>query len=148
MNMRELTQSDGLLLIEASHLFDKEITRDVAERFLSQEGHHVLIAYEDEKPAGFVTGVEMIHPDKGTEMFLYELGVDDQFRRQGIGTALVRQLAELAESRGCYGMWVLTDDGNEAGVGTYAKADGTSRSNQRMFDWNFKTSSTMGDNGE
>ncbi|HZE00492.1 MAG TPA: GNAT family N-acetyltransferase, partial [Pseudonocardiaceae bacterium] len=56
-------------------------------------------------------------PDKGTEMFLYELGVDDRFRRRGIGKALVAALAELARESGCYGMWVLTDSDNWAQSG-------------------------------
>ncbi len=32
-----------------------------------------------------VSGVELTHPDKGTEMFLYELGVAERFRGRGIG---------------------------------------------------------------
>ena len=35
---------------------------------------HLLMALEDERPVGFVTGIETVHPDKGTEMYLYELG--------------------------------------------------------------------------
>ena len=83
-------------------------------RFLGEAGHHLLIAYDDERAVGFVTGVEVTHPDKGTEMFLYELAVDEPFRRQGIGRALVERLAELARDAGCYGMWVITDDINRA----------------------------------
>ena len=66
----------------------------------------------------------MTHPDKGTEMFLYELGVDDAARGQGAGKALVAALRDLAEERGCYGMWVLTDADNEAAVRTYQAAGG------------------------
>ncbi|MDA1279379.1 MAG: GNAT family N-acetyltransferase [Chloroflexi bacterium] len=139
MKVRVLTRSDHQLLVDAGRLFDGEITPEGAKQFLSRDGHHVLIAYEGQLPTGFVTGVEMTHLDKGTEIFLCELGVDDEFRRKGIGTALVSALARLAKSRGSYGMWVLTDDGNDAGVGTYSKAGGIRRSNQWMFDWNFAT---------
>jgi ribosomal protein S18 acetylase RimI-like enzyme len=52
-------------------------------------------------------------------MFLYELGVHDDHRRQGFGSALVTALAALAQERGCTGMWVLTDADNEAALGTY-----------------------------
>jgi hypothetical protein len=38
------------------------------------------VAYDGERPVGMVTGVETTHPDKGTEMFLYELAVDETAR--------------------------------------------------------------------
>ena len=72
-----------------------------------------------ERAVGFVSGVEVTHPDKGTEMFLYELAVDEPFRRRGIGRALVERLAALAREAGCYGMWVITDDDNAAARATY-----------------------------
>ena len=50
-------------------------------------------------------------------MFLYELGVDEPVRRRGIGSSLVEALAELARERGCYGMWVLTDEDNDRRAG-------------------------------
>ncbi len=48
-------------------------------RFLAQPGHHLGIAYVDGSPAGFISGVELTHADKGTEMFLNELAVDVSF---------------------------------------------------------------------
>ena len=56
-------------------------------------------------------------------MFLYELAVDEPFRRRGIGRQLVTALADLAVGRGCYGMWVGVDAGdNAAAVATYRSA--------------------------
>src|ERR1700686_5583065 len=106
-------------------------------RFLADPTHHLLIAYSSEMPAGFVSGVEVTHPDKGTEMFLYELAVDTAHRHHGIGTALVRALADLARKQGCYGMWVLVDDENAAAAATYRKADGDVESQPLMFSWRF-----------
>lgn len=62
--------------------------------------------------------MELTHPDKGTEMFLYELAVAEGQQRRGIGKALVAALARLARQANCYGMWVLTDDDNRAAVAT------------------------------
>lgn len=59
----------------------------------------MLIAYVADEPVGFVSGVETTHPDKGTGMFLYELAVAADHRRQGTGLALVRRLAQLARDR-------------------------------------------------
>ncbi|WTP22415.1 GNAT family N-acetyltransferase [Streptomyces sp. NBC_00203] len=55
----------------AEHLFDHPVRTEWAERFLTAGGHHLFLAYADGEPApdGFVSGVETVHPDKGTEMF-------------------------------------------------------------------------------
>ena len=133
MEIRHITQAEAVQA--AGHLFDASIRPEATEPFLADEGHHLLIAYVDGVPAGMVTGVEMTHPDKGTEMFLYELGVHERFRGRGIGQALVSALASLAQERGCYGMWVLTDIGNAAAQAVYTRAGGTPEQNQMMFSW-------------
>jgi len=104
----------------AEALFDGPARPDATQRFLAEPGHHLLVAYAGDQPVGFVTGVEVTHPDKGTEMFLYELAVDEGRRREGIGRALVDALAELSRHQGCYGMWVITDADNDAALGAYA----------------------------
>ncbi|MFC9295902.1 GNAT family N-acetyltransferase [Streptomyces sp. NPDC057011] len=106
----------------AESLFDGPVREDWSARFLAAPGHLMLIAYVDGVPAGMATGVEMSHPDKGTEMCLYELSVDEGYRRRGIGRALALALAGEAEARGCYGMWVGVDADNEAALATYASA--------------------------
>lgn len=135
MDIHRITQREDVEA--AGHLFDTGPRQEATERFLADDRHHLLIAYLDGAPAGMVTGVEMTHPDKGTEMFLYELGVDEPFRRRGVGTALVLALAELARERGCYGMWVLTDHGNPAALATYARAGGAVEGDQVMLGWTF-----------
>lgn len=137
VEIRILGLADLAVLMQAASLFDHPIQEAAATRFLAAEGHHLLIAYEDGVPAGFVSGVEMTHPDKGTEMFLYELGVDAPFRRKGYGTALVNALATLARGRQCYGMWVLTEENNAAALATYASAGATRESDSVMLSWRF-----------
>ena len=72
--------------------------------FLADLRHHLLVAVDDGQTVGFISGVEMTHPDKGTEMFLYELAVAEDARQRGIGLALTARLVELARTQGCYGM--------------------------------------------
>ena len=135
MDIRRLASLDPLLA--AGHLFDDPPRPDAAERFLAAEGHHLLVAYMDGVPAGMVTGVEMTHPDKGTEMFLYELGVDPAFRGRGIGRSLVAALAELARERGCYGMWVVTEGDNAVAKATYRGTGGGAEEGKTLFEWVF-----------
>ncbi|MFJ2027830.1 GNAT family N-acetyltransferase [Streptomyces sp. NPDC087897] len=120
MDIRRATTVTELLA--AGHLFDAPPREEWAARFLAADGHVLLIAYLDDVPAGFVSGIEMLHPDKGTEMCLYELAVDDPYRRRGIGTALTRALVELARARGCYDVWVGVEPDNEAALTTYRSA--------------------------
>ncbi|MFF4446879.1 GNAT family N-acetyltransferase [Streptomyces sp. NPDC001502] len=116
---RALTPAE---LTAAESLFDGPARTEWSERFLAAPGHLMLIAYVDGVPAGMVSGIEMSHPDKGTEMCLYELSVDEGYRRRGIGRDLTLALAEEAKARGCYGMWVGVDTDNEAALATYDAA--------------------------
>jgi ribosomal protein S18 acetylase RimI-like enzyme len=137
MKIEVIGADDHGRVVAAAHLFDYPPRPEAVNRFLADPNHHLLIAYSDDVPSGFVSGVEVTHPDKGTEMFLYELAVDEAHRRQGIGTALVEALRDLARAQGCYGMWVLTDDDNAAAGATYRKAGGEVESQPLMFSWRF-----------
>lgn len=125
-------------LTAAEHLYDGPARPEWAERFLAAPGHLMLIAYVDGKPAGMVSGIEMIHPDKGTEMCLYELSVDEGFRRHGIGRALTRALAEVARERGCYDMWVGAERDNEPAMATYRSAQARDEGDFAMLTWTFE----------
>jgi ribosomal protein S18 acetylase RimI-like enzyme len=118
----------------AGHLFDEPPREEATRRFLADAGHHLFLAYEDGAPVGMITGIEMTHPDKGTEMFVYELGVDEPYRRRGIAAALVAALTDLARERGCYGMWVVTDEGNLAARATYGRF-AEEEPGQVMYSW-------------
>jgi ribosomal protein S18 acetylase RimI-like enzyme len=137
VEIRSLGRGDEEMVIAASGLFDGPADERATSRFLAEDGHHILVAYEQGDPVGFVTGVEVTHPDKGTEMFLYELAVEGGFRRSGIGRALVEELARIAQERGCYGMWVLTDGDNAAALATYESSGGSVERGQAVVVWTF-----------
>lgn len=58
-------------------------------------------------------GIEMTHPDKGSEMF-------------------------RARENGCYGMWVLADRDNDAALATYRKRGGGRDESQVILSWDFE----------
>ena len=136
MEIRALRPGDDRLVTAASHLFDAPAEPAATARFLAEDGHHLLLAYEDGRAVGFVSGVEVTHPDEGTEMFLHELAVDEPARRHGIGRALVERLAAVAREAGCYGMWVVTDHDNDARA-TYEGTGAVPETDQVVEVWTF-----------
>ncbi|WP_151484649.1 GNAT family N-acetyltransferase [Streptomyces albicerus] len=135
MEIRRATSVDELAAAE--YLFDHPVRPEWARRFLDTQGHHLFLAYEEDSPVGFVSGVETVHPDKGTEMFLYELGVAEPYRRRGTGRALTRALAALGRELGCYGMWVLVDTGNDIALAMYRSAGGKDDGTCAVVTWDF-----------
>jgi hypothetical protein len=54
----------------AEALFDDPIDLPATRRFLEDDANVLLIAYVDGVAAGFVSGTELLHPDKSTpELF-------------------------------------------------------------------------------
>jgi ribosomal protein S18 acetylase RimI-like enzyme len=127
---------DPAAVHHAADLFDTPPLAAATERFLAEPSHHLLFAYDGAgRAVGMISGVEMTHPDKGTEMFIYELGVAPAARLQGVATALVRALTGIARERGCYGMWVGTETGNDAALATYRKTGADDEAPFMLLSW-------------
>ena len=135
VDIRRLGPSDAALVTRAADLFDHAPRNAATARFLASDDHHLLVAMEGDAPVGFVTGVELTHPDKGVEMCLYELAVAEAARGRGVGRALVEALAAIARERDCYGMWVLTDEDNAAARATYRAGGATIEEPTLLLEW-------------
>ncbi len=139
IEVRRLGPGDDALVMGAAELFDDPPRPDATARFLSAQGHHLWLAYDGEDPVGMVSGIEMTHPDKGTEMCLYELGVHETARRRGVAGALVGALLTYARECGCYGAWVPVDADNAPALATYRSAGAVGDPGlQRVLSWTFE----------
>ena len=127
---------DASAVYRAADLFDSPPLAAATERFLADPTHHLLVAYDDDGRAiGMISGIETTHPDKGTEMFIYELGVTPTARLRGVATKLVEALADIARNRGCYGMWVGTEVDNKAAQATYRRAGADEEAPFLLMSW-------------
>lgn len=61
--VRRLVPGDDALVLAAPELFDGPPTGEATATFLARDGHHLLMAFDGRRAVGFVTGVEMTHPD-------------------------------------------------------------------------------------
>ena len=140
IEVRRLGPGDEEAVRAARTLFDAPPQPEATQRFLAEPANHLLVAYDEAGvPVGFVSGVELTHPDKGTEMFLYELGVDESSRGRGVGRTLVEALAAVGREAGCYDMWVLADADHAAAQATYARAGGRESSRPVLLEWDFRS---------
>lgn len=139
IEVRRLAPGDEEAVHAARTLFDGAPRPEATRRFLAEPASHLLVAYDGAgAPVGFVSGVELTHPDKGTEMFLYELGVDEPARRRGVGRTLVEALAAVAREAGCYDMWVLADADNAPARAAYARAGAVEASQPVLLEWDLR----------
>jgi len=138
VTMRIQRVVDADTLGRGSELFDDRPLPAASLRFLTSPGHHLLFAWDDtDHPVGFISGVELTHPDKGTEMYLNELGVAETARGRGVATSLVEALAGLAKELGCYGMWEVSDPDNIGALATYRRAGAADEGPAVVFSWQF-----------
>lgn len=56
-----------------------------------------------------------------SEIYIYDLAVAEAHRRQGISTALIKKLQEIAAARGAYVIFVQADYGDEPAIALYTK---------------------------
>ena len=146
VHVEEASSSD--VVLAATGLFDDQPDPAATAAFLADERHHLLIGYIDGVPAGFVSAIELLHPDKPRpEMFVYELGVADAHRGRGVATALMTRVVELCDERQCGEMFVLTDEANVAAQATYRRAGGVAVAAGVMFEWRRPTAGTASADG-
>lgn len=56
-----------------------------------------------------------------SELYIYDLAVDEAHRRRGVATSLVQELRRLAVARGVYVIFVQADHGDDAAIALYTK---------------------------
>jgi GNAT superfamily N-acetyltransferase len=140
MTIRRLQSGDEQALQELCRRFKQRVPSDAeAIRLLEQEDIDVWVAEVDGEPAGFAYAYVLLRIDGDTSVFLYELDVDERFRRRGVGQALVDEARTLAERVDALKMWVDTSYDNEAARRTYAAAGGTPSAEATLvYNWRFR----------
>lgn len=117
---------------------DEDVVRALAEdgrpqtALLADERTVFIAAFDGERPIGFAFGYLL--PRRHGEpsmLFVYELGVDEPYRRRGLATQLMREL--FAHGGGAEA-FVLTEPENDAANAVYAKLGGK-RSEVAMWDY-------------
>ena len=120
--IRKLGVGDEAVLSNvAPGVFDEPVRPDLVARFLATPNYRIFVALDGELVVGMCTGFTHFHPDKDEEFFVNELGVDDAYRRQGIGQRLLEAMLAEARAMGCPDAWLGTEHVNPEALALYRK---------------------------
>jgi ribosomal protein S18 acetylase RimI-like enzyme len=140
VEIRVLGADEGTVLEHvAPDVFDFDVDPRWARDFFADPRHHLAVAVDGGQVVGMASGVHYVHPDKGPELFVNEVGVADNHQGRGIGRRLLRALFDHARALGCGEAWVLTSESNAAARRLYEAAGGAQEDAQLVM-YNFRLS--------
>lgn len=119
IEIRLLGAADGALLDSAVSSFRGP--GGTGERFLAQPSSVAFVALAGDEVVGWAWGFREVRPDGRDQVLLYQLDTAEGWRRQGIGTALVRAVLDLARDEGFVRVWLVSNKGNTEAVGVYRR---------------------------
>lgn len=98
--------------------------RGMKER-LTNENFHVIVANVENKVVGGLIAyrLRMFNRDE-SKIFLYEIDVEEDYRRKGIGSLLITELTKLSKSLNVKSIFICTDADNIAAQNLYEKMGG------------------------
>src|SRR5215207_7122695 len=92
------------------------------ECLLAKEHVVALVALAGEEVVGGLVAYELDKFEQARrEVYIYDLAVRAEHRRQGIATALIARLGEIAARRGAYVIYVQADYGDDPAIALYEK---------------------------
>lgn len=92
------------------------------ERLLQKDHVFPLVALADGSVIGALVAYELqkFEQERG-EIYIYDLAVAEAHRRQGVATALIQHLREIARERGVWIIYVQADYGDDPAIALYAR---------------------------
>lgn len=124
----------------AADVFDGPAMPEAVAAFLGHpdapEARNILMLAEaGGQVVGFASATVLGHPDKPPALFVQEVGVNEEARRQGIARALIAAIRDEGRRRGCTVTWVLTEADNDPARAAYAATGGQEMTGVVMVEW-------------
>lgn len=128
-----LTQGDAATLREMLRVFGaafenvdtytaKQPNDSYLEQLLRSDSFVAIAASVDERVVGGIAGYVLPKFEQvRSELYIYDLAVDEAFRRRGVATAMIEKLQAHAVARGIYVIFVQADLGDDPAIALYTK---------------------------
>ena len=126
----DLDLMDALLLTFGSAFNDTETyagkrpSADYTRQLLASDYFIALVALKDKEVIGGIAAYELKKFERErSEIYLYDLAVDEKHRRKGVAIALIQELRKIGAARGAWVIFVQADTNveDEPAIALYTK---------------------------
>ena len=103
--------------------FDNPFNERSLRQFVQGDQRFYLVAEIDGKIAGALHAYLLLHPAGHSVVYIDEVDTAKPFRRQGVATAMMREMLRLAGQAGAKEAWLGTEDDNQPAQALYRKLE-------------------------
>lgn len=120
--MRKLLLCFGAVFDEPHTYLERQPDDEYLQRLLAGDSFIALVAMADGEVIGGLAAYELKKfEQKRSEIHIYDLAVYENYRRQGVATALINGVQPIARERGAWVIFIQADWGDIAPINLYTK---------------------------
>jgi len=120
--MRAMLALFGKAFEDADTYTTRQPGDDYLARLLASDTFVAVAAFDGEELVGGIAGYVLPKFEQvRSELYIYDLAVDEAHRRAGVATAMIEALKAIAAARGIYVIFVQADHGDDPAIALYTK---------------------------
>lgn len=94
------------------------------KKYIEKEDNYGFIAKDNDKVIGFAYGYVLLKPDGRKAFYFDSIDVMKDCQKNGVGTVMMKFVADYARQIGCYEMFLVTNKSNVSACRCYEKSGG------------------------
>ncbi len=120
--MRAMLDMFGAAFEDVQTYGDAQPSTAYLEQLLGRDTFIALAAVSDDEVVGGIAAYVLPKfEQERSEIYIYDLAVDEEHRRQGIAEGMITELQRLGSVRGAYAIYVQADCGDDPAIALYNK---------------------------
>ena len=133
MEVETITSQKTALLKKTLKAFGFKSDTDTVS-FTDNSGNYFLVAVENNQPIGYLLAYKLERPEtRKPKFFVYDIEVLKSKRRQGVGSALVEGIKEIAKKNNALEVFIPTNKSNLPATKLYSKTGGIAENEDDIF---------------